>query len=143
MHPGLQRGNADRRVLVMRRGDDDGIHFARRDQFLSAVEDFQSFGFVRIEFLRRGAANSDEFATQHLAFEQIAGVVFADIAHADDAKTNFVHTWSKRLLSLPFLGQLVGERAGVIHLAQRLDNRLRTNGDGARLPVRVGEVEHQ
>src|SRR5439155_20505826 len=96
MHPGLQRGNADRRVLVMRRSNDDRVHFARRDQFLSAVEDFQSFGFVRLEFLRRGAANSDEFATRHFALEQIAGVMFADIAHADDAKTNFVHASSKK-----------------------------------------------
>src|SRR6267143_3610640 len=102
MYPGLQRGNADRGMLVMWRGDDDRVHFARRDQFLSAVEDFQSFGFVRLEFLRRGAANGDEFATRHFALEQIAGVVFADIAHADDAKTNFVHTSVKKITFASF-----------------------------------------
>src|SRR5438552_4999490 len=48
-----------------------------------------------------------------------------------------------RLFSLPVAGQLLGEVLRIVNFAQCLEDRLRTDGDGARLFVGVGEVEHE
>jgi len=46
---GLERGNPERRVLVVRRGDEDGVHGARLDELFPVLEGAEAFGGPRFE----------------------------------------------------------------------------------------------
>jgi hypothetical protein len=89
VHAGLERGHAQGGVLEVRRGDEDRIHLAGADERLAVGEGLQ--GLVTVE-RRGGVAHRDQFAAFDLAASQILGVVAADVAHANDAQSNGVHT---------------------------------------------------
>jgi hypothetical protein len=54
VQPGLECGDAKGRVLVMRRGDDDGIDLARAQHFPAVVEDAQTALLKGDEFFHGG-----------------------------------------------------------------------------------------
>src|SRR5262249_25565911 len=78
------------------------IHITRLNQLAGVAVDSQAFGFVRVELLRRSAADGHQLATRHFAGDQVIGVVLADVTHADNAQTSFGHARS--------LGGLNGKR---------------------------------
>jgi len=75
----------------MRCGDDDRVHGLRANQLQRIAKNLHALRVVTFKLVRRGAANSGEFASADFAGEQIPGVMFADVAHADDANAHFVH----------------------------------------------------
>jgi hypothetical protein len=85
----LNGGDAEGGVLIMRRGDEDGIKGAGADEFIGVAVNFE--GEIFFEFVGRGAADGNEFAAVDFAGAQVFGVMFADVAHADDAQTDFSH----------------------------------------------------
>jgi hypothetical protein len=89
MQARLQGGDAKGSVLGMGRGDHDGIYRAGLEENMGVSE-----GLQRLVLFGQGqaaTADGDQFATGHLVLEKVIGVEFADVAHADDAKANFVH----------------------------------------------------
>lgn len=86
----LEGGEAKWNVLRMRRGNDDGIHRPGLDEVMAVGENLQRLIFFRRD--ETGTAHGHQFAAAYLALEEVIGVEFADVAHADDAKANFVHT---------------------------------------------------
>jgi hypothetical protein len=88
VQPGLERGDAQGGVLVMRRGDEDGIHFARTDQFPSVVENLQTALLVGDKFVRKRVGHGLQLAPFDFAGQEVFRVVAPDVAHADNAETN-------------------------------------------------------
>ena len=59
-------------MLIMRRGDDDGIDFAGTNQFFAVGENFQAALFVMGEFFGKGVGNGLEFDAFDFAIEKIS-----------------------------------------------------------------------
>lgn len=89
MQAGLQRLYAQRSVLVMGCGDDDGVNLAGLDQGFSVAVNRQRF--VGLQLVRRRAANRLQRRLFDRALAQIIGVVPSHVAHADDADANCIH----------------------------------------------------
>ena len=87
----LERRDAERRVLIMRRGDDDRVHRLRADEFHRIAKHLHAFRRVVGEFVGRCAANGGEMTVRDLPFEQISSVMLTDVAHADDADADVIH----------------------------------------------------
>ncbi len=90
-NPALQGGDAQGRVLVMRRGDNDRIHFPGANQFLAVIEDLQAALLEGDEFLDKGIGNGLEFAPFDFARQKIIRMMAPDVAHADDAESHCFH----------------------------------------------------
>ena len=78
----LERGDAEGRVLVMGGGDDDRVHQAGANQLLAVGERLQRH--VAVQLGRHGVGDGDQLGAADLAGGEIAEVVLADIAQADD-----------------------------------------------------------
>ena len=89
MQAGVQRLYAQRGVLVVGRGDDDGVNLARLDQGFSVAVNCQRF--VGFQLVRRRAANRLQHSLFDRALAEIIGVVPSHVAHADDADSNRIH----------------------------------------------------
>ena len=85
----LERRDAERRVLVMRGGDDDRVHQAGANQLLAVGERLQRLVFLQLG--RHGIGHGHQFGAADLAGGEVAKVVLADIAQADDPQAHFVH----------------------------------------------------
>ena len=79
----LERRDAERGVLVMRGGDDDGIHQAGANQLLAVGKGLQRLVFLQLG--RHGIRNSHHFRTADFARGEITEVVLPDIAQANDS----------------------------------------------------------
>ena len=88
MNARVKRGDAQGRVLKMRRGDDDGVHVAGFDERLAVRGSLQRL--VSVE-RREGITHGHEFAAADLFVGKIIGMVLPNVAHADDAEMHFVH----------------------------------------------------
>ena len=88
VQPGLQRGDAQGGVLVMRRGNDDGINLARADQFQTVVKNLQPALLVGTEFAQRRGGNRLQFASVNFSSQEIFRVMTPDVSHANDAESN-------------------------------------------------------
>ena len=88
MNTRFQRHDAERRMLKMRRGHNDGVHLPGFDQRLAVREGFQRLVAVQ---RRHGIAHGNKITTADLFIREIFGVELADVSHADDAKSHFVH----------------------------------------------------
>jgi hypothetical protein len=88
MQAGLKGGDAQGRMLVMRRGDDDGIDFPGADQFPAVVENPQAALLEGNQLVREGVGNGFEFAPFDLAGQKVIRVMAPDVAHADDAESD-------------------------------------------------------
>ena len=90
MQSGVQRYHTQRGVLVVGRGDDDGVNFARLYQGFSVAVNRQRF--IGFQFAGRRATNRLQHRLLDRALAQIIGVVPSHVAHADDADANCIHT---------------------------------------------------
>jgi hypothetical protein len=75
-------------MLVMRRGNDDGIDFAGADQFPAVVENLQAALLVGNEFVRKPGGNRLKLAPFDFAGQKVIRMMAPDVAHADNAKSN-------------------------------------------------------
>ena len=89
MQASVQRLHAQRGVLIVRRGDDDGVNLARLDQGFSVAINRQRF--IGFQLAGRRAANRLQHRLFDRPFTQIIGVVASHVAHADDADSNRIH----------------------------------------------------
>jgi len=88
----VQGVDADGRVQVMRRGNDDSVNRAGPDHLFTSVESLELFVLLeRFEAGRVSIADRGQFATRDFFVEQIACVKFANIAQTDDAETDLFH----------------------------------------------------
>ena len=93
MQAGFQGGDAERGMLVMRRGD-DRPHRRRRTRTVPADSLKVRRGWYFVEG-SEGVANGSQFAAGDFALREIIGVVLADVTKADNAEPDFVH-WRLR-----------------------------------------------
>ena len=100
MQAGVQRRHAQRGMLVLRRGDDDGVNLARLDQGFSVAVNRQRF--IGFQLAGRRAANRFQHRLFDRAFAQIIGVVPSHVAHANNADANCIHALTN---VLEFLAQ--------------------------------------
>jgi hypothetical protein len=75
-------------MLVMGRGDNDGIDLARADQFPAVIENLQATLLVRGQFVRGPGGNRFEFAPFDFAGQKVIRMMAPDVAHADDTESN-------------------------------------------------------
>ena len=79
----VQRRDAQCGMLVMRRGNDDGINQPGANQLFAIRENLERF--VPFQFARDGIGNRSQFGPTDLARREIAVMVLPDIAHANNA----------------------------------------------------------
>ena len=89
VHAGVEGGDAEVGVLVVRRGHQDGIDRARGDERTGVGPSDQ--GPVGLHLGRGRRTHGHQLAALHLAGLQVGGVVAADVAEADEAETEGLH----------------------------------------------------
>ena len=89
MYALTQRGDTQGRVLVMRRGNNHGVHQPGANQLLAISKDFERL--VLLQLARDGVGDRHQFGAIDFAGGQIAMMVLADIAHPDDSQTHVGH----------------------------------------------------
>lgn len=87
----FESGDAERRVLIMRRGDNDSVELAGFQELVRVAESLAAALFVLRKFVGESVANRSQFAARDFAGEKIFGMVRADIAETNDSKTNGIH----------------------------------------------------
>ena len=91
MQTGLQRRNAKTRVLIMRRGNQQGINRATGNHLLARTENLYALFLVFLQLMRRGAAHGGQFAARHFTIQKIVRMEAPHVAHADNANAYLVH----------------------------------------------------